>query len=252
MSKGFYFMYKFIVYSRKSRQAQDGHTQYTHITSEWHIQNYLKTLDAQGIEYQIIDKYEEDISGGGYYTNRPIFKSIVDRCKEDKSLTLLVAKADRMTRNMRTGAELMEIINFTLANAPDADDTQKHLEFMIAEREYKTISSRFKDMASAKRARCEKSGEKFVWGANSPNYGKNSKGGNPNRNRAAEAKSRTVAQAERIKIIAQSVDKSPTYAMIAEKLNKQNVILPNGKEGTWSPIQVKRICDRHEINIYNC
>ncbi len=161
---------KFIIYSRKSRTAQDGHTQHTHKTSEWHINTYLKLLDKQGVKYEVVASYEEDLSGGGYYTKRPIFNKIVEQCKSDKDLVLLVAKADRMTRNVRTGAELMETINFILANAPDADDMQKHLEFVIAEREYKNTSQRYKDMYQAKKARCEASGEKLEWGASSKKY----------------------------------------------------------------------------------
>lgn len=228
--QGFLFM-KFVIYSRKSKDAQDGHKQHTHLTAEWHIQNYLKSLDAQGINYEVVDSYEENFSGGGYYTKRPIFSKVVEMCKSDKSLTLLVSKADRLCRNVRTGSELMETINFTLANAPDADDLQKQLEFMIAEREWKNTSDRFKDMYQAKKKRCEEQGEDFIWGAASPKHRETF-----NRNKAAglhKTPVRKVQQPEllaRLKQMVSDSNSSLTQQEMVVKLNAEGWKSARGKE----------------------
>lgn len=247
-------MYNFIIYSRKSRTAQDGHTQHTHETSEWHINNYLKHLNEMGVEYTIVESHEEDVSGGGYYTKRPIFNRIVHKCMEDKTLTLLVAKADRMTRNMRTGAELMETINFVLANAPDADNMQKHLEFMIAEREYNNTSQRFKDMYQAKKARCEKEGLPLNWGAGSVKYQEKLARG--------EVKHVGKKRAILLETYLQSIrddfehvvtlmkdgelkNNRPTLKNIANNLEQFNV---KARTGKWTPNKVGRALEVLEIS----
>lgn len=241
-------MLKFITYSRKSKNAQDGHTQHTHATAEWHINNYLKQLDAQGIAYEVIASYEENISGGGYYTKRPIFSSIVDMCKKDKSLTLLVSKADRMARNVRTGAELMETINFVLANAPDADDLQKQLEFMIAEREWKSTSDRFKDMYQAKKARCEKTGETLIWGANSPKYNKtNHVSKSSHRERVVKLEEVKEPFTKVITLMKEKKlsDNKMTLAKIANNLNMLNVKCPTGNK--WNSNNTNRAMSHFKI-----
>lgn len=225
---------KFIIYSRKSKDAQDGHTQHTHLTNEWHITNYLKQLDSMGIEYEIVARHSEDISGGGYYTKRPIFKSIVEQCKADQGLTLLVAKADRMARNVRTGAELMETINFVLANAPDADDMQKHFEFIIAEREHKNISDRFKDTYKAKKARCLASGEELIWGGSSPKWkesfkSNHEKGLHKVSDRYAKERGVQAPLVQRLQQMMNDSGNSLTQAEMAVRLNNEGFLGSRGK-----------------------
>lgn len=245
-------MFKFIIYSRKSRDAQDSRNQYTFATSEWHINNYLKQLDAQGIPYEVVGSYEETISGGGYYTNRPIFRSIVERCRNDRSLTLLVAKADRAARNLRSGTELMETINLVLANAPDADDMQKQLEFMIAEREYKTISQRFSDTYKAKKARCEKEGVKCVWGGNSEKwkitYNKNKSLGLHNDSSLLKKNPNTEALASKIENIAKRENYRLTSKELADNLNSYGITTATGK--SWSDRTLRIFAQRNVVKLF--
>lgn len=230
---------KYVIYKRLSKEDKS-RNQYGFDSQQMDIDYYLKSQD----DVQVVGSFQEFISGKE--TIKPELEKALQLCREQKA-TLVVAKLDRLSRRVSLIASLMESdIKFKVATLPNADNFQLHIYSSLAEQERTLIVNRVKRGLEAAK------NKGVLCGAANPNYGKNSKGGNPNRNRAAEAVQRTMSQAERIKIIAQSVDKSPTYAMIAEKLNKQNVILPNGKEGTWSPIQVKRICDRHEINIYNC
>ena len=241
-------MYRFITYSRKSKTAQDGHTQHTHTTAEWQINNYLKHLDQQGIKYEIVASYVENISGGGYYTKRPIFSKIVKQCMEDKTLTLLVAKADRMARNVRTGTELMETINFVIANAYDADDLQKQLEFVIAEREYKTTSQRFKDMYKAQKARCEKTGDKLIWGANSPKYNKaNHVSKSSHRKRTEKLDQVQDAFTNTIELMKSKKlgNNKLTLRNIADNLNLLKV--PSTTDGVWNANSARRAMEYFDI-----
>tara|TARA_Y100001956_G_scaffold24095_1_gene23890 strand:+ start:5285 stop:6052 length:768 start_codon:yes stop_codon:yes gene_type:complete len=241
-------MYRFLIYSRKSKDAQDGHTQHTHATAEYIIRSYLKQLEDQGIPYTIEGTYEENISGSGYYTKRPIFRGLVERCKEDKGLTLLVSKADRLARNVRTGAELMETINFVLANAPDADDLQKHLEFTIAEREGKITSNRFKDTYKAKKKRCEESGEKFIWGGNSPKW-KESMKKNKHLHKTTRISEKCKKDREPIVNIIKDMleysNNALTLSQIAEKLNSKGITTVRGKP--FSEATVSRIVRQDNI-----
>lgn len=240
-------MYRFIIYSRKSRKAQDGHEQFTHQTSEWEINNYLQSLDKRGEEYEIVDTVEEDFSGYGYYTKRPLFRKIVERCKKDRTLTLLAAKPDRIARDAWTGSELLKTINMVVATMPDAQDFELQLMFSVAEKEVKNTSDRFKHAAAAKKANCIKTGEKFIWGANSPKYGRNSAKGNPNTRKQEEAKIRVERLRKPLTTIV-TLLKSPTYREIADKLTQLNEPLPSGKSGEWKAAQVQRVMDRLEIS----
>ena len=238
-------MYRFIIYSRRSKKTTRDN-QYTHLTNEYNVQNYLEHLDRRGVPYEVVDSYEEDISGGGYYTKRPIFKSIVERCKKDKSLTLLVAKADRLARNARTGTELMETINFILANSPDASDLEKQIQFVMAEREWTLTSERWKDSYKAKKARCEKAGIKCEWGANAESYKRNPD--NPHTQRRRVAQKRDEIYREPL-LSALNVMKKhnvkPTYSNIADTL-KDIGVMHNDKPLTSS--KVRTIMERLEIS----
>lgn len=229
-------MYKFIILSRRSKLDKEGNS-HTHKTNEWHIKNYLSSLDRQDIPYEIVASYQEDRSGAGYYIDkRPVLREIVKQCKEDKSLTLLVAKADRLTRNARTGTELIESINFILCNSPTADTLQKQLEFVIAEKEAQVIAQRFKDMYQAKRSRSIKNGEKLIWGGNSPkwkeSFQENRSLGlhklNPAHYTPTPEKSNVV---ENIKKIISISGKKKVEDLI-DIVNEQGIVTSTGKEFT--------------------
>lgn len=246
-------MYRFIIYSRKSRNAQDGHVQHTHRTNDWQVKVYLEKLEEEGIEYEIVGSYEENISGGGYYTKRPIFRKIIEQCKADKSLTLLVAKADRLARNVRSGTELMETINFVLANAPDADDMQKQLEFVIAEREWKNTSDRYRATNRAKKARCEAQGIKCIWGGNSEKWKKtytaNQAAGLHKKSHTTFTRSEnTLPLVDKLQSIAALFNNLITSNELSDKLNAAGVLTTTGKQ--WTGSSVRKFAKRYGI-VYN-
>ena len=245
-------MLNFIIYSRKSKNAQDGHTQHTHLTAEWEINNYLQTLDAQGTPYQIVDSYQEDFSGGGYYTRRPIFKSIVERCKEDRSLTLLASKADRIARDAWTGAELIKTLNMVIAANPDADDTMKQLLFVMAENEYNNTSKRFKSMYQAKVKRAQEAGEELVWGGSSPkwqeSFQKNKENHKP-KSHHVKANEEIQPTVQLVKDMLDFSNQSLSMSDVANKLNQRGVTTPRGAQ--WTQAAISRLIKRHSIEYKN-
>lgn len=236
-------MKKFIIYGRKSkdRRDKDGNiatNQHTFSTQGYKINNYLKSVGEEGVDYVILGKFEEDITGAGYYTKRPIFNSLVSQCKEDKALTLLVSDADRLARNVRSGSELMETIDFIIATIPDADDSMKHMHFLFAEMEWKKTSDRYKATLAAKKSRGEPLGAACEKYKRNPN--------NATKRNREEARERTEWLVDRIKLLINALPK-PTFKNLANALNEAEYPLPSGKVGTWRPVQVSRIIERFDI-----
>lgn len=239
-------MLKFIIYSRKSRNAQDGHLQHTHKTSEWEIKNYLDNLTKNNVPYEIVDHVVEDITGFGYYTKRPLFSKVVERCREDKSLTLLASKYDRIARDAWTGSELLKTINMVVATMPDAEDFTSQVLFGVAEKECALTSQRFKATAAAKRQRCLESGEEFIWGGSSPKwretYFKNKALGLHKKNRVNTARQELSKQkaTEVEKIIrltrANNLEKGLTLCELADILNQEGIKTTKGLDWTESAL----------------
>lgn len=245
-------MFKFIVYSRKSRTAQDGHTQHTHLTAEWEINNYLQSLKMQNIPYEIVETHHEDFSGGGYYTRRPIFSDIVRRCKEDRSLTLLASKADRIARDAWTGAELIKTINMVIAANPDADDTMKQILFTLSEHEYTATSKRFKAMYQAKAKRAEEAGEDLVWGGSSPKWKESFEKNKHNHKPKAHHEKANQEIQPTVQLVKDMLDFSNqtlTMREVANKLNERNITTPRGAQ--WTQAAVSRLVKRHCIEYKN-
>lgn len=237
-------MKRFIIYSRRSKVDKRGN-QHTHDTAEWEVKNYLETLERDNIPYEIVEHVKEDISGYGYYTKRPLFTDIVKRCKADRGLTLLASKCDRVARDSWTGSELLKTINMVIATNPDADDLQLQIMFAVSEKEVKNTSDRFKAMYKAKKARCEREGVKFEWGASADKYQRNPS--NPNKRNRHEAVQRIERLREPLRLIVQMLRK-PTYKAIAEALTKGNYALPSGAGGVWSASQAQRSMERLGIS----
>lgn len=244
-------MKRFIIYSRRSKVTKGSRT---HMTGEWEVKQYLQMLDAQGVAYEIVDHVEEDFSGYGYYTKRPLFSKIVARCKEDKSLTLLASKPDRIARDSWSGAELLKTINMVVANYHDAEDMTLQIMFSIAEKEVKSTSDRYKAAYQAKKEECLRENKPLIWGGNSAKwrttFDKNASEGNHKNSKSIE-KSRQAAQpmVERVKEIITLFNDKLTLAELADKLNSVNITTPTGKQ--WSRAGMSGFVRRYDIKYNN-
>jgi DNA invertase Pin-like site-specific DNA recombinase len=144
MAKG-----KFVAYFRVStiRQGQSG-----------------LGLDAQheavdrflnGGKWELVGEFVEVETGKGAdaLAKRPQLRAALDMCKK-KGARLLIAKLDRLARNVHFVSGLMESrVKFVACDMPDANELTVHIMAAFAEHEAKRISERTKDALRAAKAR---------------------------------------------------------------------------------------------------
>ncbi len=110
---------------------------------------------------QIIEQYTKMTGGtlagefveveSGKKSNRPELAKALDECKRIGA-RLLIAKLDRLARNVAFIANLMESgVDFAAADMPDANRLTLHIMAAVAEAEGRAISQRTKDAIAVKR-----------------------------------------------------------------------------------------------------
>ena len=155
--------------------------------------------------------------------------------------TLVIAKLDRLSRNVHFLSGLMESgVEFIACDMPTANRVTLHIMAAVAEDEARRISQRTKDALAAYKARGGKLGGAR---ANSVSH----------LDDAARAKGRatgnTKQRRESVEVYADLLpevrelrDGGATLRKIAEHLNVHGHCTRTG--AAWSPVQVKRLLDR--------
>lgn len=166
-------MKRFVIYSRQSKES-GLQGQMTLETADYSIRHYLMTVGKEGIDYEVLGRFEEVKSGFGKSArNRDEFNKAVKLCYDNKETsTLLVSNISRLSRNTAYGSQIVEDLNVVLASNPQANRTMKNLMLVMAEDESMQQSIRRKSAVMAKKERCEKNGDDFIWGGNSPQWHK--------------------------------------------------------------------------------
>ena len=138
-------MSRFVAYLRVSteKQGEQGHG----INAQRQaIQNYLAASNSE-----LLDEYVEVESGKK--NDRPELKKAINRCKTSRS-TLIIAKLDRLSRNMAFIANLMDAgIDFIACDNPFANRLTIHILAAIAEHEREMISRRTREALAAAKAK---------------------------------------------------------------------------------------------------
>lgn len=213
-------MTKFIAYYRVSTQKQGA--------------NGLG-MDAQramlsGYSAHIVAEYVEVESGKN--NARPALAKALNHAKA-LGATLVIAKIDRLARNMAFIANLMDSeVDFIAADMPTANRLMLHIMAAFAEHEGRTISERTKAGLAQAKARGTQLGGYRGPIANAENG-------------LAASLKRRCGQAEQFRQQMQAVIKdsfdvaSSTLAEIAAGLNSAGYKTPRGAQ--WSPMQVKRV-----------
>ena len=99
----------------------------------------------------LVTEYTEVESGK--VKNRPELKAAVDTCRKTGA-TLLIAKLDRLARNVAFIANLLESsVKFVAVDMPNADRFMLHVYAAMAEEEGRRISERTKAALASARAR---------------------------------------------------------------------------------------------------
>lgn len=182
------------------------------------IAQFLKNQDAV-----IIEEYVEIESGKK--NNRPYLQEALKRCKKEKA-TLIIAKLDRLARNVAFISNLMESkVDFLAVDNPHANKLMIHLLAAFAEHEREMISKRTKDaLAAAKR-------RGVVLGKNGAKAGRKN----------SEA-AQSFAETMRDIVSALKTQGIQTQTAIVQELNRMNI--PSTCGGKWHQTSVRRLLGR--------
>jgi len=142
---------RFISYHRVSTEQQ-GRSGLGLEAQKKAVADYLN-----GGEWELLHEFVEVESGRR--KDRPQLKAALDLCKREKA-TLVIAKLDRLARNVAFVATLLEgRIKFVCCDMPEADSTMLHIYSAMAEREAIKTSERTKSALAAAKAR----GKRLGW-----------------------------------------------------------------------------------------
>jgi DNA invertase Pin-like site-specific DNA recombinase len=141
---------KFVSYVRVST-ARQGRSGLGLEAQQEAVRSYLN-----GGSWQLVDEVVEIESGKR--NDRPKLAEALRLCRLHGA-TLIIAKLDRLARNVAFISNLMESgVEFTAVDFPQANRLTVHILAAVAEHEAKAISTRTKDALAAARARGKKLG----------------------------------------------------------------------------------------------
>jgi len=210
---------RYIAYYRVStaRQGQSGlglEAQQTAVRS-------FVSADAQ-----IIDEFVEVESGRR--NDRPKLLEALAACRRHKAV-LIIAKLDRLSRNVAFVSNLMEAgVDFVAVDMPHASRLTVHILAAVAEHEREMISQRTKAALAAAKAR----------GVRLGNPAGNPAGLEKARQRASERASERIATVQQVIEEIRAAGLS-SMRQIATALNSRGVESPRG--GIWYPGTVRRV-----------
>jgi DNA invertase Pin-like site-specific DNA recombinase len=161
--------------------------------------------------------------------DRPELAKALNRCRLTGA-TLLVAKLDRLSRNLAFIATLQDAgVKFVAADMPEATEVTIHIMAAMAQHERKIISQRTKEALGAAKARGQKLGG---W-----------RGGPVVDHRLGTAAKREKARAFNARVAAAIAELQAQgitgLSELARGLNEQGVRTSRG--GNWQAVQVARV-----------
>lgn len=183
----------------------------------------------------------------GKRNDRPVLAEAL-HLAEVTGATLVVAKLDRLSRNVAFLAQLQDSgVRFICADMPEANELTVHIMAAVAQAERKMIGQRTRDaLAAAKRRGCKRDGTPFKAGRlGNPNGAEALRRAAKGNAAAVEAvRAGAAARADKLaRTIAdiQAAGFTSTPA-IARELNARGILTPRG--GSWHPASVGRLLGR--------
>jgi DNA invertase Pin-like site-specific DNA recombinase len=170
-----------------------------------------------GGSWKLIEELVEVESGK--HADRPQLAAALAACKKHKA-RLVIAKLDRLSRNLAFIAALMESgVEFTAVDNPHANKLTVHILAAVAEHEREMISERTKAALQAAKAR----GVRL---------------GNPAKRGVAAVRANARQFAANVLPIIEEIERAGITSRnaIAAKLNERNVRTARG--GKWTHVQV--------------
>ncbi|MEC9267467.1 MAG: recombinase family protein [Pseudomonadota bacterium] len=166
----------------------------------------------------------------GAKKNRPELGKALGECRRQKA-TLIIAKLDRLARNVHFISGLMESrVEFVAADNPHANRLMVHMLAAFAEHEREMISQRTKAALAAAKARGVQLGA-------------------TGKDRARENRQAANRYAEKVRPFIEELigEGLGSYSAICEALNRKGV--RSARDGLWHPKTVARLCNRLQINV---
>jgi DNA invertase Pin-like site-specific DNA recombinase len=229
---------RFVTYFRVSTQRQ-GRSGLGLDAQRETVNGYLN-----GGKWTIIDEFIE-IESGKRSDNRPKLAEALSLCRIHDA-TLLVAKLDRLARNVAFISTLMESgVKFVACDLPKANDLTVHIMAAMAEYEAEVIGKRTKEALAAAKAKGTKlGGKRKGWNVSKVA----AQGGRASGNvRSAAAKKHANDLVPTIHKI--QADGATSLRQIAAALNERGIpIVPKtARKTSWTPTQVSRLLARQAI-----
>ncbi len=174
-----------------------------------------------------------EVETGTAKRTRPQLEEALELCRAHAA-TLVIAKLDRLARNVHFLTGLMESgVRFVACDMPEADSFTVHILAAVAQREAELISERTKAALTAAKRRGVKLGNPSGFAP-----GVQQKGVNARQSSAASYYRGIV-----LDHICALRDSGQSYRAIAERLNSAGQRTRNGK--AWNPVQVRRVYERY-------
>jgi len=212
-------MEKYIAYYRVSTNKQELGIK----AQKKQVSNFI-----EGKNIEIIASFEEKESGKN--DNRPELKKALELCKE-KGAALLIAKLDRLSRNLTFISQLQDDkIKFVALDMPEANNFTINIMAALAQQERQLISERTKAALAVKKA----NGVKLGKPENLTNAAR-MKGVKTNQNKARTNENNIKAR----KVIQVLRKQGLSYNKIAMELNESKFKTSNNK--SFTAMQVKRL-----------
>jgi DNA invertase Pin-like site-specific DNA recombinase len=172
------------------------------------------------------------LEGNELRNDRPALADALRLCRKHKA-TLVIAKLDRLARNVAFISNLMESgAEFVAVDMPQANRFVVHILAAVAEQEAEAISKRTKAALAAAKARGTRLGGRRVSAERFAEIGAAA--------RQVRTQKADKRAADMLPVIRQlQTAGARTLRQIAAGLNEQNVTTPRG--GEWSAVQVQRV-----------
>jgi DNA invertase Pin-like site-specific DNA recombinase len=179
----------------------------------------------------------------GKRNDRPALADALRLCRKHRA-TLVIAKLDRLARNVAFISNLMESgVEFVAADMPLADKFMLHIYSAIAEQEALAISKRTKVALAAAKARGTRLGGRRVSSERWAEIGFAARMA-----KSAEADKRAATLVLPVIHELQAAG-ATSLRQIAAGLNERNI--PTPRDGEWSAVQVQRALRAarwHQVN----
>ena len=191
-----------------------------------------------GGNWELIKEFIE-VESGKRTDNRPMLKNALDTCKRTGA-RLLIAKLDRLSRNVAFIANLLEsAVDFVAVDFPNANKLTIHILAAMAEHEREMISKRTKEALKAAKARGVKLGSPKGLSVEAAKNGRELS--------VERRKANADEHAQRVyNFIKGYQGTGMSLNAIARKLTEDKELTARGKDCKWTPTTVKNVIMRVE------